>query len=281
MDANSGIVIGSEIFLALYPILIKLVPTNLTTQLVARFLVFAGLGAAFAKPSALQETWFTPSGALTSLLFGTLTLFHVGVSYYSFSKLPAGTAMSLFYTYPIWILLGAIFFLDEPFSLFNFFLVSIAIVGVYFVSKKEEEKDKEKEYDTKAILAALAAAITEAIMYFIVKTKNNPFHSILQLYPGGLLILLASLFITKDPISTNSSVWLPLLLFNAFVGFAGYALRFYAIPHVKTIVFSLLTFVGVLASFGWGYLFAEETASDKTLLGALLISGAAGMTKYV
>jgi drug/metabolite transporter (DMT)-like permease len=279
MDANSGIVIGSEVFLALYPILIKLVPTNLTTQLVARFLVFTGLGAAFAKPSALQETWFTTSGALTSLLFGALTLFHVGVSYYSFSKLPAGTAMSLFYTYPIWILLGAIFFLGEPFSFFNFFLVSIAIVGVYLVSKKEEEKDK--PYDTKAILAALAAAITEAIMYFIVKTQNNPFHSILQLYPGGLLVLLASLFITKDPISTNSSVWLPLLLFNAFVGFAGYALRFYAIPHVKTIVFSLLTFVGVIASFGWGYLFAEETASDKTLLGALLISGAAGMTKYV
>jgi drug/metabolite transporter (DMT)-like permease len=281
MDANSGIVIGSEVFLALYPILIKLVPTNLTTQVVARFLVFTGLGALFAKSSSIQETWFTTSGAFTSLLFGTLTLFHVGVSYYSFSKLPAGTAMSLFYTYPIWILLGAIFFFNEPFSLFNFFLVSIAIVGVYLVSKKEEEEDKEKSYDTKAILAALAAAITEAIMYFIVKSKNNPFHSILQLYPGGLLVLLASLFITKDSVSTEPSIWLPLILFNAIIGFAGYALRFYAIPHVKTIVFSLLTFVGVIASFGWGYLFAEETASDKTLLGALLISGAAGMTKYV
>jgi drug/metabolite transporter (DMT)-like permease len=277
MDTNSGIVIGSEVFLALYPILIKLVPTNLTTQLVARFLVFSGLGFLLAKGADIQESWFTPSGALTSLLFGCLSLFHVGVSYYSFSRLPAGTAMSLFYTYPIWILLGAILFLKEPFSLLNFLLVGIAIAGVYLVSKKEEEQES---YDWKAIGAALAAAITEALMYFIVRAKTNPFHSILQLYPGGLIALLASLFFIKEPVSTDSSVWTPLLLFNAFIGFAGYALRFYAIPHVKTIVFSLLTFVGVIASFGWGYLFADETASYQTLLGALLISGAAGMTKY-
>ncbi len=281
MDTNSGIVILSEVFLALYPILIKLVPTNLTTQLVARFLVFSGLGFAFAKTTDIQESWFTFSGALTSLLFGSLTLFHVGVSYYSFSRLPAGTAMSLFYTYPIWILLGAILFLNEPFSLVNFLLVGIAIAGVYLVSKKEEEKES---YDMKAVGAALMAAITEALMYFIVRAKSNPFHSILQLYPGGLLVLLASLLFTKEgvsSVSTDSSVWMPMLLFNALIGFAGYALRFYAIPHVKTIVFSLLTFIGVIASFGWGYIFAEETASQKTLLGALLISGAAGMTKYV
>ncbi len=59
MDTNSGIVILSEVFLALYPILIKLVPTNLTTQLVARFLVFSGLGFAFAKTTDIQESWFT------------------------------------------------------------------------------------------------------------------------------------------------------------------------------------------------------------------------------
>ncbi len=278
MDTNSGIVIGSEIFLALYPILIKLVPTNLTTQLVARFLVFSGLGFFFARGADIRESWLTPSGALTSLLFGCLSLVHVGVSYYSFSRLPAGTAMSLFYTYPIWILVGAILFLQESFSLFDFLLVGIAILGVYLVSKKEDEKES---YDGKAIGAALAAAITEALMYFIVRAKTNPFHSILQLYPGGLIALLVSLFFTKEPVSTDSSIWTPLLLFNAIIGFVGYAMRFYAIPHVKTIVFSLLTFVGVLASFGWGYLFADETASNKTLLGAVLISAAAGMTKYV
>jgi drug/metabolite transporter (DMT)-like permease len=72
-----------------------------------------------------------------------------------------------------------------------------------------------------------------------------------------------------------------LILFNALVGFSGYALRFYAIPKVTTIVFSLLTFFGVIASFGWGYLFAEEIATPSSMLGALLISSAAGASQFV
>jgi drug/metabolite transporter (DMT)-like permease len=50
---------------------------------------------------------------------------------------------------------------------------------------------------------------------------------------------------------------------------------------VTTIVFSLLTFFGVIASFGWGYLFAEEIATPSSMLGALLISSAAGASQFV
>lgn len=278
MDTNSSIVIGSEIVLALYPILIKLVPTNLATQLVARFLVYTGLALALANYSDIKETWLTFAGAGSSLLFGVLTLLHVGASYFAFARLPAGTAMSLFYTYPIWNLLGAMFLFGESFRVTHFILVAVALVGVYLVTKKEEE-DK-NPYDWAGIVAGLGAALTESLMYFVVRTKSpNPFYSILQLYPGGLVPLLAGIFLTKEPISTAGNVWTPLVLFNAFVGFAGYALRFYAVPRVKTIVFSLLSFFGVLASFGWGYLFASETATPTALLGAMLIAGAAGGAK--
>ncbi len=259
MDTNSGIVIGSEIVLALYPILIKLVPTNLWTQMLARFLVYTVLAGFLADWSNIRETWLTGAGASTSLFFGSLTLVHVFMSYFAFSRLPAGEAMSLFYTYPIWNLIGAAFLYGESFSPLAIGLVLLSLVGVYLVTKKEE--DDKNPLDWQGILAGLGAALTESLMYFVVRTKSpNPFYSILQLYPGGLL---------------------PLILFNALVGFAGYALRFYAIPKVSTIVFSLLTFFGVIASFGWGYLFAEETASTSAMLGALLISGAAGASKFV
>lgn len=280
MDTNSGIVIGSEIVLALYPILIKLVPTNLWTQLLARFLVYTVLAGFLADWSNLQETWFTTSGSSTSLVLGFLTLLHVFLSYFSFSRLPAGESMSLFYTYPIWNLFGAMLLFGESFSLLHFGLVMISLVGVYFVTKKEE--DDKNPMDWQGIAAGLGAALTESLMYLVVRTKSpNPFYSILQLYPGGLLPLLAGIFIQKAPISTSGSVWLPLILFNAFVGFAGYALRFYAIPKVSTIVFSLLSFFGVLASFGWGSLFADEKATPNSLFGALLIAGAAGASKLV
>ncbi len=280
MDTNSGIVIGSEIVLALYPILIKLVPTNLWTQMLARFLVYTVLAGFLADWSNIRETWLTGAGASTSLFFGSLTLVHVFMSYFAFSRLPAGEAMSLFYTYPIWNLIGAAFLYGESFSPLAIGLVLLSLVGVYLVTKKEE--DDKNPLDWQGILAGLGAALTESLMYFVVRTKSpNPFYSILQLYPGGLLPLIAGIFLQKAPISMEGSVWLPLILFNALVGFSGYALRFYAIPKVSTIVFSLLTFFGVIASFGWGYLFAEETASTSAMLGALLISGAAGASKFV
>jgi drug/metabolite transporter (DMT)-like permease len=280
MDTNSSIVIGSEIVLALYPILIKLVPTNLWTQMLARFLVYTVLAGFLADWSNIRNTWLTASGASTSLFFGSLTLVHVFLSYFAFSRLPAGEAMSLFYTYPVWNLLGATVLFGESFSPLAFGLVLVSLVGVYFVTKKQE--DDKNPLDWQGILAGLGAALTESMMYFVVRTKSpNPFYSILQLYPGGLLPLIAGIFLQKSPISMEGSVWLPLILFNALVGFAGYALRFYAIPKVTTIVFSLLSFFGVIASFGWGYLFAEETASSSALLGAMLISGAAGASKFV
>ncbi len=280
MDTNSNIVIGSEIVLALYPILIKLVPTNLATQLVARFLVYTVLAASLADWSNLQETWLTGRGAATSLFFGSLTLAHVGTSYLAFKRLPAGEAMSLFYTYPIWNLLGAFLIWGENFSIQHLLLVGIAMMGVYFVTKKDEE-DK-NPLDWTGIAAGLFAALTESLMYFVVRSKSpNPFFSILQLYPGGLLPLATGLYATGEPISTSTSVWTSLILFNALVGFAGYALRFYAIPRVKTIVFSLLSFIGVLASFGWGYLFVSETASLNKVLGALLITGSAGASRFL
>ncbi len=280
MDTNSSIVIGSEIVLALYPILIKLVPTNLWTQMLARFLVYTVLAGFLADWSNIRDTWLTASGASTSLFFGSLTLVHVFLSYFAFSRLPAGEAMSLFYTYPVWNLLGATVLFGESFSPLAFGLVLVSLVGVYFVTKKQE--DDKNPLDWQGILAGAGAALTESMMYFVVRTKSpNPFYSILQLYPGGLLPLIAGIFLQKAPISMEGSVWLPLILFNALVGFAGYALRFYAIPKVTTIVFSLLSFFGVIASFGWGYLFAQETATSSAMLGALMISGAAGASKFV
>jgi drug/metabolite transporter (DMT)-like permease len=281
MDANAGIVIGSEVVLALYPLLIKLVPTNLWTQLLARFLVYTVLAGFLADWSDIRDTWLTASGASSSLLFGSLTLVHVFFSYFAFSRLPSGEAMSLFYTYPIWNLIGASFLFGEGFSYLHVILLLVSLVGVYFVTKKDE-KDK-NPLDWKGILAGLGAALTESLMYFVVRTKSpNPFYSILQLYPGGLVPLIAGIFLQKPSISMENSVWLPLILFNAIVGFSGYSLRFYAVPKVKTIVFSLLSFFGVLASFGWGYLFAQETVSHSALFGALLIAGAGGgATKFV
>jgi drug/metabolite transporter (DMT)-like permease len=290
---NSLIVMGSEVVLALYPILIKTVPTGLVTQLLSRFLTFTVLAAALAKPAAIKETWGTGAGLARSLALGSVTIAHVATSYYAFEKLSAGAAMSLFYTYPIWNLLGGALLYGESVSLYQFALVVLAFIGTLLVSQDIHEGFQDRaqtnnrqvnnrQTNWKGVAAALAAAITETIMYFGVKTTRvaDPYTSTLELYPGALLGLLALLGLApsadRPSISSSPGVWLPMTLFNVFIGFLGYAARFYAIPKVPTIVFSLLSFVGVIAAFVWGWLFVGEKPTLKTLIGAACISVAAG-----
>ncbi len=51
---ESWIVVGSEVALALYPILIKTVPTTLATQLLSRFLVFTVAAAVLGGTGAIK-----------------------------------------------------------------------------------------------------------------------------------------------------------------------------------------------------------------------------------
>jgi len=283
---NSLIVIGSEVILALYPILIKTVPAGLVTQLLSRFLTFTVLAAVLAKPAAIKETWGTPAGLVRSLGLGSITLAHVAASYYAFDKLSAGAAMSLFYTYPIWNLFGGALLYGESVSPYQLALVALAFVGTVLVAQDIHEgfqdQGNNRPTNWKGVAAALVAALTETMMYFGVRTTRvaDPYTSTLELYPGALLGLLAFLGLSpaadRPAVSSNPGVWLPMTLFNVFIGFLGYAARFYAIPNVPTIVFSLLSFTGVIAAFVWGWLFVGEKPTLKTVIGAACISVAAG-----
>jgi drug/metabolite transporter (DMT)-like permease len=285
---NEAIVIGSEVALSLYPILIKAVPVSLNTQLLSRFLTFTVLAAILAKPSALLQTWATSAGILRSSGLGAITLAHVATSYYAFKELPAGVAMSLFYTYPILNLLGGVLLFGESVSWFQVLMMGLCFVGVLFVSfgsagsATKSEEGEAKGVHWKGVASALAASLTEVAMYFAVRTAKvpDPFFATLELYPGALFGMLGLLFATKTTgtINMSPSVWLPMTLFNALIGFVGYNMRFYAIPKVSTLVFSLLSFIGVVSSFGFGWLFASETPSVMSALGAALITVASAST---
>ena len=278
---ESFLVVLSETTLALYPILIKLVPTELTTQVFLRFLTFSILAFTMGTWADFTGTWGSLSSALRSTLLGGLTLAHVGTSYYAFQELSAGSSMTLFYTYPFWIVLGSFLFFGEKVGIFEVGLLITAFIGTLLVaygSKEEGLNETKGDLNWKGVLAGLASALTEAAMYFAVRTSavKNPFFSTLELYPGALLLLLPILFFMKMPIDTRPGVWGQLFSFNALVGFFGYALRFYTIPRISSVLFSLLSFIGVVASFTWGLLFVGEKPNIATGVGAALVTLAAG-----
>ena len=298
MASATAAVFFSESVLSLYPILIKKVPTNLDTQTLARFLIYpiAALIVGGFKPLINAYS----HGFQTNLLYGSVNVAHIATSYFAFQQLPAGIAMSLFYTYPLWnIIAGSVVF-GEPFPWKLLPLVFVALIGTGLVafSRTSKEKEEGKEVNWTGVAAALGAALTETLLFLIVKSAKGetPFFSIHQIYLGGLPFLIAYLAYkyfnqpsinVKDvdgkstcPIDWTWSTWLPLLAFNGFLGFTGYVLRFWSIPRLSTLLYSMLSMFGVLAAFTWGHFLADEPVQGQGLLGATVLTAAIGGLRY-
>ena len=100
-------VLYSELVLSLYPILIKSVNTNIFTQILARFIVFPSLAIAFGSTYDFKSIWGNPYEAFVGIIHNLLNLGHIASSYTAFKILPVGTAIALFYLYPIFNIISA------------------------------------------------------------------------------------------------------------------------------------------------------------------------------
>ncbi len=278
LTGPESIVIGSEFFLSLYPILIKLVPVGLPTQLLARFSTFAGGAGALAKPADFAAVFGSPTALTRTALAGALTLAHTYASYAAFATLSAGVSMSLFYTYPLWNYLGAKFIFGEPVQGKSLPYIGLGLLGTFLVSMRGFSDEvgglvKAPLSAGLGVAAALAAALTESAMYFVVKERESstPWASLLELYGGALGWLLLAVPLLGLRIGASGSAVAKMVGFNIAVGFVGYAARFFAVPRVKTEIFGLLSFAGVLSAFLFGWLFVGEKPSLWTVVGAALL----------
>jgi drug/metabolite transporter (DMT)-like permease len=276
-------VLFSEIIMSSYPILIKSVPTNLWTQMVSRFLVYsvAAFSAVIISGNSKQ---FADISLKTMGGAGLLNLGHIAVSYKAFTDLSPGNAMAIFYTYPIWNIIGAWIILGETIPLESIPWILMALVGMVLVVHPEKGTilDLEKPLGT---LCALLAALTETSIYFyfkLMKEKEGGFKGLFELYGGAALWMLPALVLGQldakplgleiPKIEFSWKVWAPMILFNLFIGFTGYSLRVNAIPFVSTAVFSMLSFFGVVAAYVFGYMFNGEKPSVMGAIGALMIT---------
>ena len=127
-------VLYSELVLSLYPILIKSVNTNIFTQILARFIVFPSLAIAFGSTYDFKSIWGNPYEVFVGILHNLLNLGHIATSYTAFKILPVGTAIALFYLYPIFNIISAAVFFDEPLSPVQVLLIVVAFVGTYLIT---------------------------------------------------------------------------------------------------------------------------------------------------
>ncbi len=301
-------VVYGELVLSLYPILLKTVNTSLFTQTLARFIVFPALALTFGPFSDFKKIWTDPYETFAASLQGLFNLSHVLVSYISFKTLPTGSAISLFYLYPIFnMIIGSVLF-NESYPSHILLLIPLALIGTYLIASAETSSTPEtepfedpkgpkaKKEDLKkppskraiGIAAAILAALTESIIFMFVRTNTDalksPFYTVDHLYPAGLIALLLYGFSGKadgrQVLDTSPNTWAKLIGFNAVLGFTGYIARFYGLAKISTVLFSLLSFVGVLSAYVWGILFTGEKITKRGVIGSACIASSIALMRY-
>ena len=275
----------SESLLSFYPIFVKIINISLDLQLWSRFITYIVISAFFIDFSFIYKNLFSKNGLMLSFI----TMLHVYFSYKGFLLLESGIAYTLFYTYPIMILLLS----REKFNpLFIFTLLGVYILSSnkkegFNISKNDgnnkkdtttqseeifNEKDVKEKFKHEGLLMILLAAFTEALIYFNIrniKTNNNWNHIFISYFLGAIALSF-TLFnkITKLNVRKTLSVS---VLLNGVIGLFGYLLRFFATTHLPTKLYSSLSYFGILMSYVYGVIISKDVISFSKILGTLCI----------
>ena len=247
----------SESLLSLYPVFVKHIGLPLGLQTWSRCFSYAIISAIFIDYSYVFNALKTSSGILLSLI----TIVHIYVSYRGFELLESGVAYSIFYLYPIMILLMSNKQINP--------IILLAIPGVYLLVSNEQFNLVQSP---EGFIMMLLAAITEAIIYFLIrdiKTTNHWNHIFISYFIGAIILSLyffknISTTILKGPLSISLGI-------NTIIGLFGYLLRFYSISRLETTLYAALSYFGILMATVYGVLINGEQIQPKKIIGSLLI----------
>ena len=288
MALAGAALVGAESVLALTPIAIKKTRLQPIDAIWSRLLSSAAIGYGVASDRGLTPAERGPAAAL-----GYTNLLHVASSYEAFRNLPAGAAMALLYTYPLWNLVFGAAFRGETIDRTEYAGIGVAAVGSALLSTDvggavESGIGRKPQWGW-GVAMGLLMAITESGMHSILKGLNwmDAAKSVwvvnasASLWLGLAVIvqwLLGDGHIAATQIS-GAATWLDafwLTVFHALTMFSGYWLRFFAVPRLTTVSYSILSYAGLFASYLFGLLFLGERPGWISLVGAgLIVAGGA------
>ena len=276
-----------ESLLSFYSIFVKKINVDLILQIWSRFFMYVAISAFFVDWVFIYKSITSTYGLLLSFT----TILHVYFSYRSFQLLDSGVATTLYYIYPIIILL----FYGIPLTP----ILLIPLFGVYLIAndfnnskdtKKEPYKNTSDNSDNtddsiikndttvkehfwnEGIIVAFIAALTEAIIFYFVKnikTLNNWNHLFLSYFIGASVL---TPYLWKNIINIELYSGLSVsLAVNAFIGLFGYYLRFYAISRLDTYIYAVLSYFGIVMSYVYGVVFNNDKITMQKIIGTLCI----------
>ena len=274
--------LASESLLSLYPIFVKKIGISSSLQLWTRLITYVSISIFFVNWSFIRSSLFT----MDSLTLGLVNLSHVFFSYEGFRHLDSGVSFAIFNIYPLMILLLAGTMWHNSYLLVLLGL-TFFIYGNYAEKAKDEEKkkkdskifgEKKKEDFSYGLIMILLAALTEALIYFLVrriKTTNNWNHVFISYFLGAVLLTVYSIYNYADTSSgletaDKGQVGLAVII-NGIIGTVGYFLRFFASYRLEPEIYAPLSYFGVVMSYVYGITFDNESLNWKKVLGTISI----------
>lgn len=274
----------SESLLSFYPAMVKFINFPVVNQLWGRLIVYALISMIFMNWGKVGGILFSWMG----LILAGVNLFHIYSSYIGFNNLESGVSYSIFYTYPVFILL---------FSGLLKWIYLLPLVGVVLLTygnwkdiktnnNEEDAMEEEEEVDGKVekvgkkfwigILGIIGAMLSEVALYFIVKKMGNISKWNVLFVAYLLPAVILTLVLRRNVLPPRGGEhWVRnvvlMIVGNGIIGALGYYLRFYTIDKLSVFMYSGLSYFGIIMAYVYGWTINKEKVGWYSVVGSLLV----------
>lgn len=252
----------SESLLSFYPAMVKYIKFPIVNQMWARFVIYAIISMFFMNYKTIGKGLFSKLGFILALV----TALHVYSSYIGFNNLDAGVSYSIFYLYPLLIII---------FSgiVFQWYYL-LPLVGLIILTYKDWVQKSSKEVT--GYIGIIIATITEAMLYFIVLNmkESNKWNILFISYliPAIVLSIILNKRIIPERTDGKWKMYLILLLVgNAIIGSFGYYLRYYTIDKIPVSIYGMLSYFGIVMAYVYGVSLNHDKITWQKIVGSLII----------
>ena len=285
----------SESLLSLYPIILKKIDVSIIIQIWTRLFSYLIISALFINREFIKKYLLKR----TAIIFSLINFSHFVLCYIGIKLLDSGVALSIFYTFPIMILIMETRKFNPHYLIIIFGLFLLSFNNKNKISPTEEEEPNEKNntpnniQNTKnttntkntitGIIIMLLGAFTEALLFFCIKkipTQNSWNHVFIAYLPATVLFTIYFIYYYyKNILYENIKeikhkfhrITIVLILINCIIGTIGYFLRFYAAYRLDAYFYSILSYFGIITGYIYGYYIAKQDITWNKVLGTIII----------
>lgn len=261
----------SESLLSLYPSIVKKIDLSIFIQMITRLITYVLISLFFINYSFITNNLFKQESIILSLI----NFVHIYTSYEAFKNLDSGISFSIFNIYPLLILLFSGVMWDSVYI----FSICGLLLFIYENYSSNKDINNPKVNFSYGIFMILISAITEAIIYFLIKkipTDNSWNHLFISYFWAVIIIIIYGFFdyskiVILNNIKFNWFLVIVSLLLNAIIGTIGYYLRFFSIYRSDPQTYSLLSFFGVIMAYLYGIFLNNEKINIIKIIATFLI----------